>query len=404
MKAEIISVGTELLLGEIVDTNAAYLARHLATLGIDLYWVSVVGDNQGRLVEVFRRAMGRSDLVVVTGGLGPTDDDLTRESIAELLGEQMFLSPELEQTLRGFFKGRGLPMPERNIKQATLIPSAQTLPNPVGTAPGWWVEHDGKVIVAMPGVPFEMYRMWEREAVPRLQVRQGSTTLLTRTLKVLGMGESSVEEAIKDLVSAANPSVATYAKADGIHVRIAAKANSRDEAQTLLGPVEATIRAILGTYIYGADDDSLEVVVGKTLLAANLTLALVEVATGGWLANIVTGVERKEDFFKGAIVASSLTTLPFPVAGEAFLSGGESALGEAVAEGVRLHFGADLGLATMPMASGDGQAGNCFVCLKGHGGIRSQPVFLRRAASSEHKRLICLSALNLLRRHLLNLG
>lgn len=168
MRAEILSCGTELLLGHITDTNATYLAQSLASLGIDLYFVSQVGDNQGRIVETLRRAWERSDLIIMTGGLGPTEDDLARESISTLLSETMQVDPRLEAELRGMFTARHATMPERNIKQATLIPSAQALPNPRGTAPGWIVEKDGRIIVAMPGVPREMYRMWEHEVVPRL--------------------------------------------------------------------------------------------------------------------------------------------------------------------------------------------------------------------------------------------
>src|SRR5947207_1527794 len=168
MRAEIISCGTELLLGQITDTNATYLAQNLATLGIDLYYVSQVGDNLGRIVEMLQRAWQRSDLIVMTGGLGPTEDDLARESISTLLGETMQVDPKLEATLRARFTHASMPMLERNIKQATLIPSAHSLENPLGSAPGWWVEKDTHVVVAMPGVPREMYHMWEEEVVPRL--------------------------------------------------------------------------------------------------------------------------------------------------------------------------------------------------------------------------------------------
>ncbi len=193
MRAEILSCGTELLLGHITDTNATYLAQSLATLGIDLYFVSQVGDNQGRIVETLQRAWERSELIIMTGGLGPTEDDLARESISALLGETMQLDPELESNLRAMFARIGAKMPDRNLKQANLIPSAQSLPNPVGTAPGWWVEKDGRIIVTMPGVPSEMYRMWEQEAIPRLMPRTGNV-LFTRILRVTGLGESTVEE------------------------------------------------------------------------------------------------------------------------------------------------------------------------------------------------------------------
>src|SRR5260370_21896516 len=168
MRAEIISCGTELLLGHITDTNATYLAQSLASLGIDLYFVSQVGDNQGRIVETLRRAWERSDLVIITGGLGPTEDDLARESISTMLGETMQVDPALEAELRAMFAVRNSVIPESNIKQATLIPSAQVLRNPRGTAPGWWVEKDGHIIVAMPGVPREIYHIGGNEVIPRL--------------------------------------------------------------------------------------------------------------------------------------------------------------------------------------------------------------------------------------------
>src|SRR5262249_13080026 len=165
------SVGTELLLGQIVDTNAAWLAEYLSGLGVDLYWQATVGDNLARLTDELRRGGERADLIVMTGGVGPTEGDLTREAIAALLGAEMVVQDDLAAHLRAWLGRRGQLMPGRNIKQATLIPSAQALPNPIGTAPGWWVERDGRIIVAMPGVPVEMRKMWGEQAVPRLQGR-----------------------------------------------------------------------------------------------------------------------------------------------------------------------------------------------------------------------------------------
>ncbi len=193
-RAEIVSIGTELLLGNIVDTNAAYLAGELPALGINLYWITQVGDNRARLVETLRRALERSDLVLTTGGLGPTEDDITRETIAETLGEAMQVQPELERHLRQLFAGRGWTMPQRNLKQATLIPSAQAILNPRGTAPGWWVEWQGRLLVAMPGPPHEMHRMWQMEVVPRLRPHLGGEIIVSRTVKSFGLGEASVDE------------------------------------------------------------------------------------------------------------------------------------------------------------------------------------------------------------------
>src|SRR5690349_9488117 len=169
MKAEIISIGTEILLADILDTNSNYIAARLPALGIDLYYVSQVGDNFARLSGLVRQAWERSDLVICSGGLGPTEDDLTREAICAVLGEEPHVDPELEETLRAFFDRRGVVMPERNLKQAWLTPSTRAIPNPRGTAPGWWAEKDGRIILAMPGPPAEMTRMWEKEVAPQLE-------------------------------------------------------------------------------------------------------------------------------------------------------------------------------------------------------------------------------------------
>lgn len=284
MKAEIISVGTELLLGTIVDTNAAYLGRELATLGIDTYYISAIGDNPGRLAEVLARGWQRSDVIIMTGGLGPTEDDLTREAIAALLQEPMVVQAELERDLRAFFGRRSIQMPARNIKQATLIASARAIPNPIGTAPGWWVERNGKIIVAMPGVPSEMMRMWSIEVKPKLQERSGGIVIHSRTLKIAGIGESTVEEMLGELTHSLAPTVATYAKRDGIHVRLTAKAPSVQEAETIIRPVEEQIRGIFGAAIYGVDEESLAEATARRLEELRLKLALAEYGTAGSVA------------------------------------------------------------------------------------------------------------------------
>src|SRR5579859_4362414 len=242
MRAEILSIGTELLLGQIVDTNANFLAQQLPALGLDLYYVSQIGDNLHRLADAFQRGLERSDVIITSGGLGPTEDDLTREAIADVLGEHMTVQPDLEAHLREFFARRGRAMPERNVKQATTIPSATTLSNPVGTAPGWWVEHDGKVIVSMPGVPHEMHKMWEEQAQPRLARLITGGVIVSRLLKLIGIGESNAEETLGDLTRSVNPTLATYAKSDGIHLRLTAKAAAQADAERLLDAFEPRVR------------------------------------------------------------------------------------------------------------------------------------------------------------------
>jgi nicotinamide-nucleotide amidase len=303
MKAESISIGTEILLGEILDTNAQYIASRLPALGIDLYWMTQVGDNLGRLSEAIRRAWDRSDLILTTGGLGPTEDDLTREAIAAVLDEPLSVDGELEAQLRAFFASRALAMPEGNVKQAALIPSARAIANPRGTAPGWWVERDGRILVAMPGPPVEMERMWEKEVAPRLAKLSAGGVIVSRTLKTMGIGEGTIDEMVSPLLHSANPSVAVYAKPDGVHLRITAKAASREEAERLIGPMEEEARGVLGNVIWGADDDTLEAAVGAMLRERGLSVATMESCTGGLLASTITDVAGSSSYFKGGFVA-----------------------------------------------------------------------------------------------------
>ena len=303
MKAEIISIGTEILLGELLDTNANYLAARLPALGIDLYWTTQVGDNLDRLTEAFRRAWERSDLTLATGGLGPTEDDVTREAVAAALDESLSVQPELEAQLRAFFANRGLLMPERNVKQAALIPSARAIPNPRGTAPGWWVERAGRILVAMPGPPPELERMWESEVAPRLASLVGGGVIVSRTLKTAGIGEGTIDEMVSPLLKSANPTIGVYAKADGVHLRLTAKAATDEEARRLITPVEEEARRILGQAVWGADDDTLEGAVGALLKERGLTLATMESCTGGLLATTITDVAGSSAYFKGGFVS-----------------------------------------------------------------------------------------------------
>ena len=407
MRAEVFSVGTELLLGEIVDTNAAYLAQQLSALGIDLYYISQIGDNLGRLVDAMKRAKSRSDLVVITGGLGPTEDDLTREAIAETLGEQMVVQPDLERELRDFFARRNRVMPETNVKQATLIPSSQAIPNPVGTAPGWWVEKDGWIAVAMPGVPSEMHRMWENEVAPRLRDCCGGSIIYSRTLKVVGLGESTVEEMIRPLLNSSNPTLATYAKNDGIHVRIAAKAASQEEAERIIAGPEAKVREILGESIYGVNEESLESVVGKLLLERGLTLATMESCSGGYLASLITDVPGSSAYFRGGAVAySNEMKIELGVPRETIEQHGavSEATAAAMATAIRRRLRADVGLAVTGVAGPSLLEGkpigtaHIALDLQGKPSSFSQVFGTMRA---QIKRISALNALNLLRLELM---
>jgi nicotinamide-nucleotide amidase len=305
MRAEILSIGTELLLGQIVDTNANFLAQQLPPLGLDLFYVSQIGDNLQRLSAAFRQALQRSDVIITSGGLGPTEDDLTREAIADVLGQEPRVQPELEHDLREFFQRRGRTMPERNVKQATLISSASVLPNPIGTAPGWWVEHDGKVIASMPGVPHEMHKMWEEQVQPRLARLISGGVIVSRTLKLAGVGESHAEEAVGDLTRSTNPTLATYAKSDGIHLRLTAKAGVTADAEALLDAFEPRVRERVSDWVYGGEADTFPAVVGAILRERGLKLTTAESATGGQLASLITEAPGASDYFVAGYVAYS---------------------------------------------------------------------------------------------------
>jgi competence/damage-inducible protein CinA-like protein len=403
MRAEIISCGTELLLGHITDTNATYLAQSLASLGIDLYFVSQVGDNQGRIVETLRRAWERSDLVIITGGLGPTEDDLARESISAMLGETMRVDPGLEAELRGMFATRNTIMPERNIKQATLIPSARALANPLGTAPGWWVEKDGHIIVAMPGVPREMYRMWEQEVIPRFVPYTGGL-IFTRLLRVWGLGESAVEERLDSVIHSNNPTVATYAKSDAIDVRITAKAETREQAEQQVAEMEARVRGILRHHVFGVDKDTLQSVVGRSLTVRRKTLAVMESITGGLFSSRITDVPGSSNYFVGGLVTYS-TELKAQMGVPREILEQYGAISEetarAMAHAVRERLGVDYGLGITgvsgPDKHEDKHAGTVHIAIDGPEGVVTGMGPGWRASRDDNKRLAVLAALNLLR-------
>ncbi|MGZ3599823.1 MAG: competence/damage-inducible protein A [Ktedonobacterales bacterium] len=411
MRAEILSIGTELLLGQIADTNAAYLAQQLTTLGIDLYYVSQVGDNLDRLSETLRRARDRSELVIMTGGLGPTEDDLSREAIATVLDETPHVDPTLAADLRAFFAGRGIEMPASNIKQAWVLPSVTPLPNPVGTAPGWWAERDGKIVVAMPGVPHEMMRMWENEVVPRLRPRTGAV-LFTRTLRVAGMGESTVEERLGDLIHNTNPTVATYAKRDAVDVRISAKAPTEDEARQLVEDYEARARVVLGKHIFGVDRETPQSVVLDLLLAGGLTLATMESATGGLLASMITDVPGSSNAFLGGFVAySAEMKAQWGVPRETLETYGAISVetARAMAQAALVRLGASVGVGITGVAGPALQEGkpvgtvHIAVASVGDsaGGRISDTTQHFRGGRAEIKQRSAITALNLLRLHLL---
>jgi nicotinamide-nucleotide amidase len=405
MRAEILSIGTEILLGHIADTNAPYLAQYLSELGLDLFFISQVGDNQGRVVATLRRAWERADVIIMTGGLGPTEDDVTREAICELVGETPTVDEAYLAQLRAFFTNRVGSFPENNVKQAWVIPSATVLPNPIGTAPGWYVQKEGHIVITMPGVPREMKKMWMEQALPRLRDVAGAT-LFTRIVRVAGMGESTVEERLGDLIHLTNPTLATYAKSDAVDVRLSAKAATQEAAAALLAPIEARVRAQLGSAVFGVDQETLASVVGTLLRQRGWRLATMESCTGGLLASMITDVPGSSDSFEGGIV-SYATEIKVAMGVEQRtidtfgVISDETALAMARAACAQLH--TQVGVGITGVAGPDGQDGHPVGEV--HIGIVS-PLgevvrqLNLRADRAEIKQRAALTALDLVRRHL----
>lgn len=343
MKAEIIATGTEILLGEIVDTNTAFLAGELALLGIDIHFTSSVGDNYDRLTGVLRQAWQRSDIIITTGGLGPTQGDITRNVIASLIGEEVYVDDRLKQNLIDFFSRLGVEMPENNIKQATLIRSAVALLNPLGTAPGWWVENDGKVIIALPGPPGELQPMWRSQVAPRLQKRSGAI-IVSRILKTWGLSEGKVDELVTPFLSSANPTVAIYARQDGIILRITAKSALEDSAREMIAVMEASIRSVLGNHVWGVDEETMADVVMRLLTEKGLTLAVCESITGGFLAYTLTSAMGNSACFRGGIVINgNEAKIALGLEPELLTKGG-SRVTAAIASLARSKLNADIGI------------------------------------------------------------
>jgi nicotinamide-nucleotide amidase len=293
LSAEILSVGTEITVGETRDTNAGELARSLTAMGVAVGRLQAVPDELGTVRDAMLAAVGRADLVVSTGGLGPTPDDLTREAIAAAVGEEPQVDPELANWLRGLWSRRGMPFPEMNLKQAWLLPSASALPNPNGTAPGWWVDRaDGGVVVALPGPPREMRPMWADHVVPRLVARGAGAPIASRTLRLAGIGESQLADLLGEaMLRATDPIVATYARADAVDVRISARdepgAGGHSTAVERVAAMTEEVRGIIGDHVWSEGETTWPEAIGAALAERKQTLSVVEVATGGSLATLL---------------------------------------------------------------------------------------------------------------------
>ena len=346
MIVEVVAVGTELLLGQIVNGNAATIGALLADDGFDAHFSQVVGDNHERIVEALTTAAGRSDAVIITGGIGPTQDDITREALCSLTGRVMVRNEAYAEELRQRFAALGRDMPENNRRQADYPQGGEQLANPKGTAPGLALDHDGTLFFALPGVPEEMLLLLTDHVLPRLRTAAGYTsTLHSRIVRTWGMSESAVAHVLDDLYrGSTNPSVAFLASGGEIKVRITAKAATVEAAETMIAPVETEVRSRLGTAVFGSDNNTIEPVIVRLLEAKGWTIALAESATGGMVATRLTAVEGVSSVFLGAIVPYG-TEVKVSVL-EVDVSHGVVSEATAIdlANAVRSLFGADVGV------------------------------------------------------------
>lgn len=360
VSAEIICVGTELLLGDILNSNAQFLARELAQLGIAHYYQTVVGDNPGRLQKVLAIACERSKLLIFTGGLGPTPDDLTTEAIADFFGVPLVEHPEVLADIEQKFAQRGRQMTPSNRKQALQPQGAEVLENRTGTAPGMmWEPHPGLTILTFPGVPSEMEVMWREVAVPYLH-RRGlvRATIYSRMMRFWGIPEAALAEKVAPLLDLQNPTVAPYAGKGEVRLRVSAQAASQEQALALIAPVEQQIREIAGTHYYGADEDTLASVVGELLRRAGQTVAVAESCTGGGLGQLLTMVSGSSAYFWGGIISYDNRVKEGLLGVSADDLATQGAVSETVAKqmaaGVRSRLGTSWGVSITGIAGPDG--------------------------------------------------
>jgi nicotinamide-nucleotide amidase len=404
MRAAVLSVGSEILRGDILDTNAPFLARDLSELGFEVVAIRAAGDDLTLLTEAVRQSLQSADLLLLTGGLGPTEDDLTRDAVAQAFGEEMTVDPRLVEEIERRFENLGRRyVPASNRRQAQLIPSASSLPNPNGTAPGWLVRKGGKIAAAMPGPPSEMEPMWRDEVRPQVQrLLPGSVAM--RSLMTFGIGESALEERIADVIHR-RPDViiATYAKESGVQVHLTARSASTEDAERLAGETEALLRDRLGTAIFGTGDSTLASAIGDLCLRHGITLGVMESASGGMLGALITGHPGSSTYFRGSIVAyDPEVKARYGVDAATIAEHGavspETALAMASAAREALDSSAGIGLTGVAGKEAiDGRApGTCFIAVCTDRSIRSAEIH-RPGARATAQRFFAQSALNLLR-------
>lgn len=382
--AELIAVGTELLLGNIANTDAQMISEGLSTLGITVHYHTVVGDNPTRLKDALAIARTRADIIITTGGLGPTYDDLTKQTIAEAFGRKLILHEDILEEIRGYFeKKRGAKMPENNVQQAMLPEGCTVFTNPVGTAPGCAIEVSGTHVLMLPGPPFECRYMFENRAVPYL-MKLTDGVIVSHNLRIFGIGESAVDERVHDLTQSSNPTLAPYAKVGECMLRATAKAETAEKAEEMLRPLMAEVKSRLGDTVYGIDVESLDEVVTAILKERGLTLSAAESCTGGLFSKHMTDLPGSSAYFRGGVV-SYATDLKHSILGvkaetlEEF--GAVSAeTAREMAEGCRRVCGSDLAIAITGVAGPDrddrgNEVGTVYIALAHKDGTLCKKVF-----------------------------
>ncbi|MBE9063671.1 competence/damage-inducible protein A [cf. Phormidesmis sp. LEGE 11477] len=411
--AEIICVGTELLLGDILNSNVQYLAQQLASLGIAHHYQTVVGDNPTRIKQAVAIACDRARLIILTGGLGPTPDDLTLASLADFFDTSLVERPEIVAVLEEKFARRGQPLTSMSRRQALLPEGAEELPNPIGSAPGViWSPRSGLTIMTFPGVPWEMKAMWQASAVPYLRANGWANGVIhSRILKFWGIGESTLARQVESFLSVENPTVAPYALGGKVTLRISARAESVTAATQLIDPVAIKIKEITGTACYGQDDQSLAEVVGELLKARSQTLSVAESCTGGSLGGLITAIPGSSSYFWGGVISYD-NQVKQQILGvdKAVLArcGAVSAeVAAAMAVGVRDRLGTDWALSITGIAGPGGGSdekpvGLVYIGLASAGGTKTEKhLFGQEASRDRIRQQSALSALNLIRLSLL---
>ena len=405
MKAEIMTIGTELLLGQIIDTNSAFIAQQLANIGFDVYRKTSVGDNEDRISAAISKALQRSDVVITTGGLGPTVDDKTREAVAMATERELFLDEDLLKDIKAFFKRRGLKLGENNPLQAQIPTGSIPIHNPVGTAPGFIVKFHESYVISLPGVPHELHHLMEHTVLPFLKKEFDIQAVIkTRVLRTAGEGESNIDRRIAELEESTNPTVGLAAHPGAVDIRISAKARNESEALKLLDEMEIKLRKCLGKMIYGTDKETIEEIVIKMLADQTLRLVVYETNTGGHLTYRLTSVPGGMEIVDHTLVASFSRIeklVPDLADKRVSISNG---IAEELAEAIQKKAGVNIGMVLVgdedpEVGPYSKRTGNTYIGLSDGNTNTSRHIQIGGISSDARTRLTN-SALELLRRYL----